>query len=614
MGHAWRQPQSSFDEPTAQLDAVSKNERIAVLSFLLALLAAIVWYRPLASPTSEVDSVAYGSLVLLSLTVLLLEHFFAKPTDVIAAGVSVLLLLIPSESLFAAWGIWYEGFFYYTLSVIVMAIAALLLLDSSSSANAWRNRTSRVLKAIATHIGRGKALYLMLFLLILFFYGDPQSSSFILLGGYAGLVAAIEPSRLTLALPSLVTHRAVEIGEIMGVQGESTFLVRLHERARRPPLKRSNLVEFVYGMEDDAQVRRGLIIERYYLDQAQWIHVLADEQLQELTTAVEPLPSHRSDAVYKRDSSEADSFSQRLVGVVAEGSDIGRLRFIRVGRAEITEGDLVQVNIHNRRILYQITDAEVDIEPLESKNEAGRVYGEATQLGVWDAERRTFDRFGWVPSAYSTVVIAEEIDPPPLLEEELQIGNLPATSFPVRLNRRELVSHHTAVVGVTGAGKSVFARQLIRDLSDDPDLRFICVDFTQEWAERFPDLNPRSVISESEQGELFDTIDTLVEEEAKFRNNQRQSVIIDAKERLRSGFAGAIGGFLRGDDSLSVFELPDVSNTEAILEYTRWFFDSLFLVARREANYGRRVCVVLEEAHTVVPEWNFIGLGDKRSL
>lgn len=41
------------------------------------------------------------------------------------------------------------------------------------------------------------------------------------------------------------------------------------------------------------------------------------------------------DAELPADSSEADSFSQRLVGVVAEGSDIGRLRFIRVGRAEM---------------------------------------------------------------------------------------------------------------------------------------------------------------------------------------------------------------------------------------------------------------------------------------
>ena len=28
---------------------------------------------------------------------------------------------------------------------------------------------------------------------------------------------------------------------------------------------------------------------------------------------------------------------------------------------------------------------------------------------------------------------------------------------------------------------------------------------------------------------------------------------------------------------------------------------------------GKKVCIVLEEAHTIVPEWNFLGVDDKRS-
>ena len=57
----------------------------------------------------------------------------------------------------------------------------------------------------------------------------------------------------------------------------------------------------------------------------------------------------------------------------------------------------------------------------------------------------------------------------------------------------------------------------------------------------------------------------------------------------------------------------DVSNTEGVLEYTQWFFKTLFQIAKQDGNYGRRVCVVLEEAHTVIPEWNFIGLADRSS-
>lgn len=49
------------------------------------------------------------------------------------------------------------------------------------------------------------------------------------------------------------------------------------------------------------------------------------------------------------------------------------------------------------------------------------------------------------------------------------------------------------------------------------------------------------------------------------------------------------------------------------LEYTKWFFKTLFDIARKEKNYGKKVCVVLEEAHTVIPENGSSGMGDKTS-
>ena len=89
---------------------------------------------------------------------------------------------------------------------------------------------------------------------------------------------------------------------------------------------------------------------------------------------------------------------------------------------------------------------------------------------------------------------------------------------------------------------------------------------------------------------------------------------MERKNTLSRGFRQAIEGYLRDPESrIGIFELPDVSNTEGVLEYTQWFFKTLFQIARERQNQGQRVCVVLEEAHTVVPEWNFIGLADKSS-
>lgn len=59
--------------------------------------------------------------------------------------------------------------------------------------------------------------------------------------------------------------------------------------------------------------------------------------------------------------------------------------------------------------------------------------------------------------------------------------------------------------------------------------------------------------------------------------------------------------------------MPDISNKSDVLEYTRWFFYTLFKIAKDENSYGKRVCVVLEEAHTVVPELNTMGVSDNIS-
>jgi DNA helicase HerA-like ATPase len=72
-------------------------------------------------------------------------------------------------------------------------------------------------------------------------------------------------------------------------------------------------------------------------------------------------------------------------------------------------------------------------------------------------------------------------------------------------------------------------------------------------------------------------------------------------------------GFLKNEYQLSIFDLPHVENTSGILTYTKTFFRVLFHIAKTENCLGKRICLVLEEAHTVVPEWNFSGVSERIS-
>jgi DNA helicase HerA-like ATPase len=133
------------------------------------------------------------------------------------------------------------------------------------------------------------------------------------------------------------------------------------------------------------------------------------------------------------------------------------------------------------------------------------------------------------------------------------------------------------------------------------------------YSSKFPYLAPENVISDARKDDLFAAIDALSNELEKFANQQNKSLIASKTSVLKDLFYEAVKEFMQSDKRIALFELPDVSNTTGILEYTKWFFRGLFQIARQDANFGKQVCVVLEEAHTVIPEWNFIGVEERKA-
>lgn len=67
------------------------------------------------------------------------------------------------------------------------------------------------------------------------------------------------------------------------------------------------------------------------------------------------------------------------------------------------------------------------------------------------------------------------------------------------------------------------------------------------------------------------------------------------------------------DKNISNLELPDLVNTTAILEYTKYFFKVIFDMAKNNETNDKKILIVIEEAHTIIPEWNFMGSNDKTS-
>lgn len=365
-------------------------------------------------------------------------------------------------------------------------------------------------------------------------------------------------------------------------------------------------------MDENRGVFKGMIVDNYLLNEQQWVKILCSDEIKEALGVTPASAIKAKNIVYKLEQKDSPEALSRFVGVVIDGSDIMKVRFDYAGRVPVYEENLLEAQVAGKRVLYQIVQGLTDIEALEQKNEAGLIVGEAVQLGIWDPERLVFDKFGWVPNVNTPLFLAS--DPPAIHigEGEQQVGAIPGTRFPVLLNLQSAVTHHTAVLGVTGCGKSVFSRNLLRTIVAQ-GTKVICVDFTGEYRSKLADLHPVSVVPEQMEAELFDGIDSLSTELEKFKNQQDQKLIVAKTKLLKDRFYEALKEFMGSENPIGLFELPDVSNTTGILEYTKWFFRGLFQLARQDQNLGKQVCVVLEEAHTVIPEWNFIGIDEKKA-
>ncbi|MCF6155745.1 MAG: ATP-binding protein [Candidatus Brocadia sp.] len=590
---------------------MTKGQRITIFLGTMLVLGIVYWvYRNPISAMGDRAIIVLSALVTLSFVSLLAEHYFTRPTDVVASTLSVLLLLSPIHPLLAETGGWYWALWIYSAVFLVFSLLSLLLLNQNRSASSTANRISNVLYTASITFANSRVIWFSVFIVTTLFYVDSQSSLFVVLLIYAAILLAVDPAKVLriFRFPKPITEEMV--AEIFSVQSDSAFLARTFPDS--PSIQRFDVVGFSSKAVKEGAWITGLVLDTYQLNQQRWLRILTSDSFAELREKTAQPESIKDAAVYKLTPSNDIQLLQTLVGTVREGSDIQKIKFEYAFQVPVEEGELVEVETRNLRVLYQVVEGITETERLESRDEAGMIVGEAVQLGTWNPTTRRFDRFGWVLVMNSPVVKASPVEVPQPQPNEYKIGDIPGTQFPVFIDLESAVTHHLAILGVTGSGKSVFARNLVRQIADH-GTKVICVDFTNEYSQKLADIIGGTLIDGKTDAELFQAIDQIGVQLDEFPNKRDKTLIAKCEQALNRGFRQAIEAFVADDRKAVLFELPDVTNSVGILEYTKWFFKTLFQLAKEKAFHGRRICVVLEEAHTVVPEWNFLGVEDKRS-
>jgi hypothetical protein len=546
-----------------------------------------------------------SGLLLLILLSLIDQPHFSKDSNIfvnaITAGIS-LLIVDESKRDFIFWG-FLSIIFYLTVSSYI-----LLLLRQKSLG--LENKLIRFISRLNREIGKPETLFSSFFIWGVyqqFGTGNNQFNGLLLF--WAIFIILNIPS-LAKSIEDLFAigkdkSNKLALGQIFGVQSKNTFLVRLYDSSERIVNTRIfDFVEFKYST--DKKIRKGLLLDTYLLNQQQWVKVLSNSEIEKIFDK-NIFDNHKSDVVYRIDKIPENNYLNRFVGIVTENSTINKIRFIYNSKIKISEGQLLEVNVHNQKILYQIVEGTTKIEQLEQKNQTGLIIGEAIQLGTWNTEFSRFEQFGWVPEINSPIYLSSRIEEQPNGENEYTIGYIPNTNYPVIIDKETSITHHTAILGITGSGKSVFTRNLIKQLTSDTT-KVIIIDLTGEYRDKINNIN--AIITDENAKKAFDAIELLSKEKAKFQN-QWDHVLIEAQEKIiKTEFYNSIKLFLEGDVTESIFELPDISNSSNVLDYTKWFFLTLFKTAKTKNSFGKRVCVVLEEAHTIIPELNAMGVSD----
>ena len=304
-------------------------------------------------------------------------------------------------------------------------------------------------------------------------------------------------------------------------------------------------------------------------------------------------------------------------GVVDEGTTLNILQFEVLEDCDLTEGKLVTTVIGGEPALFQVIEAHTRVENDQWTNKHGYARAKARKIGHWNSVAMKFESTKWLPKLNAPVFIetTEEISP-----NEEAVGHIPGTAYTVGIDIAEAVTHNTAIVGDFGTGKSFLAMELIERMIA-AGIKIICLDLTNQYDEHLSDFFDPS-FEARKMGEL-NAIDgrgmaRQHGEEGGIKGAFKAEVVAQLREFLDPDcgrylrvynltwfdIVRQVGEPYRG--SAAIASLTPCEIAEIISE------SALEITQEMGMSDSARVCLVIEEAHLLVPDRNSVAEDQER--
>ncbi len=290
-----------------------------------------------------------------------------------------------------------------------------------------------------------------------------------------------------------------------------------------------------------------------------------------------------------------------LIGFVVEGSTISTIQFEVSQQAELEEGLLTFCKQGGHTIYYQILDARTAEETFE-QNPHGKHVVSAAQLGILD-KKKGFTKYGWLPEMNTPFFLPKSpvtVDVGELAPDEFEVGKIPGSEIGVRVGFSDLLEYHAAILGVTGTGKTELALDIIHHALTQ-GAKIFCVDFTGEYRARLKDHDPTILSLEEDKAQALDKKLFAVDTGAYGAKDEKKA-LKEFVDEIIPLVKTSVSQFLTSDGpGLGIFDLPVITNTKATLRATELYLSSIMDWARSNRR-ARKILIVLEEAHTIIPE------------
>lgn len=613
--------------------SLTQPQRLAalVLDLLLVGAACIFLFGTVWPPLGDKGFWAYSALLAVLVGSRLVTPFYVKPVDAISYAVPAFVSLM----LLNRWRSWVPNEKWsFALAAGFSALILLLAvinITSNSIAKEWAKRLSNRIRLILDLVAHPEFIYTPLILFAVFwFHSDSWIEAVVICivtgatvwwsaGTYA-VGAAYRIGR------SFGTPRVTETAaEIVGFQEPGIVLLRQeHER----DIQKGDLL-YIH----DKHAPKKLVVAINHVGRSEGILVRA-VTIKELSEGGQNLvgDSTLDEAAYRIDSNTlseilemegiAPDAHRTVVGLVAPDTTIETLYFEVTDGSELEAGRLVSAQVSDAMVLYQIIGGVTKEEVVQQKNTYGYLRGQAQQIGVWNDEERRFTHSNWLPNLNVPVRLAHRAA---YRIEWDSIGHFPGTDYHAKVKSiSDLVTHNTAILGILGIGKSMLAIELVERMLA-ANIKVICLDLTDQYANELVDFYDRvheeeclgklqqasekdreiAVDQPERGGSLPHLREAIHKDLSEFldANNPRKLKIYDPAAFVASkqtheprSYRDEAGDWVR---SAALWTVTPVEITQLVTEA------ALDLVSDRMSATAR-VCLVYEEAHALVPEWNSV--------